>query len=84
MSGRMKRILIILSLALITSIALFSLGIAYKAGIRGTGLFGVMFFLTFGVIVVLGQLIPAGILFSSFVRAVTSQGRRAEAPVAVA
>lgn len=83
MSGMMKRILVILSLVLIVSIASFSLGIAYRAGIRGMGLVSVMFFLTFGVIVVLGQLIPAGILFSSFVRAVTSQGRRSEAPIVV-
>ena len=84
MSSKMKRILIILSLVLVLSIALFSLGIAYKGGVRGIGLVGIMFFFTFGIIVVLGQLIPAGILFSSFIRAATSPRRRSELPIAVA
>jgi len=83
MSGRMKEILIILSLVLTMSIALFSLGIAYKGGVRGIGLVGIMFFFTFGIIVVLAQLIPAGILFSSFIRAATSAKRKSEVPVAV-
>ncbi len=82
MSGRMKRIFTILSVVLTMSIALFSLGIAYMGGVRGIGLVGVMFFLTFGIIVVLAQLIPAGILFSSFVRAATSGKRKSEVPVA--
>jgi uncharacterized membrane protein (DUF485 family) len=84
MSKKMKKILTILSLVLIVSIALFSLGIAYQGGVRGIGLIGVMFFFTFGIIVVLGQLIPAGILFSSFIRAATSPRRRSEVPIAVA
>ncbi len=84
MSKKMKKILTILSLVLIASIALFSLGIAYKGGVRGTGLVGVMFLFTFGIIVVLGQLIPAGILFSSFIRAATSPRRRSEVPIAAA
>ncbi len=83
MSGRMKRILTILSVVLTMSIALFSLGIAYMGGVKGIGLIGVMFFLTFGIIVVLAQLIPAGILFSSFIRAATSGKRKSEVPVAV-
>ncbi len=83
-SKNMKKILTILSLVLVMSIALFSLGIAYKAGVRGLGLVGIMFFFTFGIIVVLGQLIPAGILFSSFIRAATSPRRRSEVPIAVA
>jgi len=67
MSFKMKKILAILSLVLIMSITLFSFGIAYKGGVRGVGLVGVMFFFTFGVIVVLAQLIPAGILLASFI-----------------
>ncbi len=83
MSGKMKKILIILSLVLTMSIALFSLGIAYMGGVRGIGLVGIMFFFTFGIIVVLAQLIPAGILFSSFIRAATSARRKSEVPVVV-
>ncbi len=83
MSARMKKILTILGMALAMSIALFSLGIAYMGGVRGIGLVGVMFFLTFGIIVVLAQLIPAGILFSSFIKAATSSKRKSEVPVAV-
>ncbi len=81
MSEKMKKILITLSLALILAIALFSLGIAYAGGIRGIGLLGVWFFLTFGIIVVLAQLIPAGILFSSFIGTGFSFFRRGEMPV---
>ena len=81
MSEKMKKILIILSLALIMSITLFSFGIAYKGGVRGLGLIGVMFFFTFGIIVVLAQLIPAGILFSSFIGAAVSPTRRSEIPI---
>ena len=84
MSKKMKKILTILSLVLIMSIALFSLGIAYKGGVRGIGLIGVMFFFTFGIIVVLGQLIPAGILFCSFIGTAISPRRRAEVPIAAA
>ena len=84
MSSRMKKILTILSLVLILSITLFSLGIAYKGGIRGIGLVGVMFLFTFGVIVMLAQLIPAGILISSFIGAATSRTRKSEIPIPVA
>ena len=83
-SKNMKKILTILSLVLIMSITLFSFGIAYKGGVRGLGLVGIMFFFTFGIIVVLAQLIPAGILLSSFIRAATSPRRRSEVPIAVA
>jgi hypothetical protein len=83
MSEKMKKILIILSLVLIMSITLFSLGIAYKGGVRGIGLVGVMFFFTFGIIVVLAQLIPAGILLSSFIGATVSPTRRSEIPIRV-
>jgi hypothetical protein len=84
MSLKMKKIFAILSLILILSITLFSFGIAYKGGVRGIGLVGVMFFFTFGVIVVLAQLIPAGILLSSFVGAVISPTRKSEIPIRVA
>ena len=81
MSEKMKKILTILSLVLIISISLFSFGIAYKGGIRGIGLVGVMFFFTFGIIVVLAQLIPAGILLSSLIGAAVSPTRRSEIPI---
>ena len=78
-----KKIFIILSLVLIMSIALFSLGIAYAGGVRGIGLLGVLFFLTFGIIVVLAQLVPAGILLSSFIGVSFSSFRKAEMPIRV-
>jgi hypothetical protein len=83
MSEKMKKILTILILVLVMSITLFSFGIAYKGGVRGIGLVGVMFFFTFGIIVVLAQLIPAGILLSSFIRATVSPTRRSEIPIRV-
>jgi hypothetical protein len=84
MSEKMKKILAILSLVLVMSITLFSFGIAYKGGVRGIGLVGVMFFFTFGIIVVLAQLIPAGILLSSFIGTAVSPTRRSEVPIRVA
>ena len=81
MSEKMKKIIILLSLALILAIGIFSLGIAYAGGIRGIGLLGVWFFLTFGIVVVLGQLIPAGILLSSFIATGFSSFRRGEMPI---
>jgi len=77
----MKKILVILSLTLILSIGVFSLGIAYSGGVRGIGLLGVWFFLTFGIIIVLAQLIPAGILFSSFIGTAFSSFRKDEMPI---
>ncbi len=77
----MKKILVILSLTLILSIGVFSLGIAYAGGVRGIGLLGVWFFLTFGIIIVLAQLIPAGILFSSFIGTAFSSFRKDEMPI---
>ncbi len=79
MSG--KKILVILTLILILAIASVSLGIAYAGGIRGIGLLGACFFFTGGVIVVLAQLIPAGILLSSFVGAGFSSFRKGEMPI---
>lgn len=83
MSVKMKKVLAILGLVLIMSIALFSLGIAYQGGVREIGLVGVILFLTFGIIVVLAQLIPAGILLSSFIGAATSPTRKSEVPIRV-
>jgi hypothetical protein len=83
MDRKLKRVLIIMILVLITAIALFSLGIAYAGGIRGIGLLGIWFFLTFGIIVVLAQLIPAGILLSSFIETSFSSFRRNEMPIRV-
>lgn len=76
-----RNILILLSLVLILAITLVTLGIAYVGGIRGIGLLGVCFFFTGGVIVVLAQLIPAGILFSSLVGTAFSSFRRGEMPI---
>jgi hypothetical protein len=81
MSRSMRKILIILSLTLVLSIALASLGIAYAGGVRGIGLLGVWFFLNFGIIVILAQLIPAGILISSFIGSAFHPSRRAEIPI---
>ncbi len=77
----MKKILLILALVLVLAIAAASFGIAYAGGIRGIGLLGVCFFFTGGIIVVLGQLIPAGILISSFVSTVISSFRKGEIPI---
>ena len=77
----MRRILILLSLILICAIASVSFGIAYAGGVRGIGLLGVCFFFTGGVIVVLAQLVPAGILFSSFIGSVFSSSRKEEMPI---
>jgi hypothetical protein len=81
MSAKMKKILTLLGLILILAIALVSLGIAYAGGIRGIGLLGVCFFFTGGVIVVLAQLVPAGILFSSFIGTAFSSFRKGEIPI---
>jgi hypothetical protein len=81
MSRKMKQIFIVLTLVLILSVAIFSLGIAYAGGIRGIGLLGIWFFLTFGIIVILAQLIPAGILLSSFIGTTFSSFRKGEIPI---
>ncbi len=80
---KIEKILLILSLVFIMSIVLASLGIALAGGVTGAGLLGACFFLTFGIVVVLAQLIPAGILFSSLVGAMISPSRKNEAPVQV-
>jgi hypothetical protein len=81
MFGKMRNIIILLSLVLVLAIALVSLGIAYAGGVRGIGLLGVCFFFTGGVIVVLAQLIPAGILLSSFTGTAFSSFSRREMPI---
>ena len=81
MSGKMRNIIILLSLILVLTIALVSLGIAYAGGVRGIGLLGVCFFFTGGVIVILAQWIPAGILLSSFMGTAFSSFRRGEMPI---
>ena len=81
MSKQMKKILTILSLVLIFAIAATSFGIAYVSGVRGIGLLGVSFFFTMGIIVVLGQLIPAGILLSLMIKSFVSSLRRGEMAV---
>jgi hypothetical protein len=81
MSGKMKKILILLASVLVLMIALFSLGIGYAGGVRGIGLIGVCFFFTGGVLVVLAQLVPAGILLSSFIGTVFTSSRKGEIPI---
>ncbi len=81
MSDKMRKILVTLSLVFVLCVSLASLGIAYAGGIRGIGLLGVWFFLTFGIVVVLAQLIPAGILLASLAGATFNSLRRREMPV---
>ena len=81
MSKMTKKILVILSLVLIFSIAISSFGIAYAGGVRGIGLLGISFFLTVGIVIILAQVIPAGILLISMVNSVFSSFRRNELPI---
>ncbi len=81
MSKKMRKIIATLSLVLVVAIALASMVIAYVGGVRGTGFLGVWFFLTFGIIVVLAQLIPAGILISSLIGTAFSSFRKGEMPI---
>jgi len=78
-----KKILIILSSVFVMSTAAACMGIAYAGGVRGVILLGTWFFLTFGIVVVLAQLIPAGILLSSFIGTTFSSSRKAEVPIRV-
>jgi uncharacterized membrane protein (DUF485 family) len=80
---KIGKILFILSLVFIVSIVSASLAIAFAGGVRGAGLLGACFFLTFGIIIVLAQVIPAGILLSSLVGAIASPSRKNEASVRV-
>ncbi len=76
-----KKIFKILGLVLEMSVALVSMGIAYAGGVKGIGLLGVCFSMTFGIVVVLAQLIPAGILLSCFIGTAFSPFRRTEVPI---
>jgi len=77
----MKKILLLLASVLVLTIALVSLGIGYAGGVRGIGLLGVCFFFTGGVVVILAQLIPAGILLSSFIGTAFTSFRKGEMPI---
>ena len=79
MSKNMK-ILTTLSVTLFFSLIIFSVGVVYAGGVRGLGLVGLCLFLTFGVILVLAQLIPAGILFISMVATGFSSLRKGGVP----
>ncbi len=79
--SRNGKILAILSLVLLLSIVFASFGIAYAGGVRGAGLLGGCFFVTFGIVVVLAKLIPASILFSSLVGRIFTSLRRNELPL---
>ena len=76
----MKKILAILSVVLFLCIATASFGIAYARGVRGLGLLGITFFFTVGTVIVLAQLIPAGVLFVSIIKSVLSPAQRHEMP----
>jgi len=77
----MKKIFAILSLVFVTVIVFASTVIAYAGGVRGIGLLGGCFFFTFGIIVILAQLIPAAVLLSSFIQITFSSFRKSELPV---
>jgi hypothetical protein len=81
---KIEKILLTLSLVFVLSIVIASLGIAYAGGVRGVGFVGGCFLFTFGIIVVLGQLIPTGILFSSLIGTMFSSPRKTEIPVQAA
>jgi hypothetical protein len=81
MSDKLRKILVILSIVLVVSIVFTALGIAYAGGVRGAGLIAVTFFFAGGIIIVLAQVIPAGILLSSFIATGFSSIRRNELPV---
>jgi hypothetical protein len=81
MTKERKKVFIIAGLALVFSIVVFSLAIAYMGGVRGIGLLGISFFLTAGVVVVLAQLIPASILFCMMIRSLFSSIRGSEMPI---
>ena len=81
MSKQTKEIIILLSVILVLAIVAASFVIAYAGGVRGLGLLGISFFLTFGVVIVLAQMIPAGILFCMMIRSVFSSFRGDEIPI---
>jgi len=81
MSKQTKEIIILLSVILVLAIVAASFVIAYAGGVRGLGLLGISFFLTFGVVIVLAQMIPAGILLCMMIRSVFSSFRGDEIPI---
>lgn len=81
---RFVRILGAMLLAFCLGTSLFSLAIAYAGGVRGVGLLGIWFFLTLGIVVVLSQLIPGGILLSSFIESRLSSFRKKGLPIRMA
>jgi hypothetical protein len=83
MSWNMKKIALILSLTLVVAVSLFSVSVAYAGGIRGIGLLGVWFFMTFGIVVVLAQVVPAGVLLVAMVNGVFTPAQRNERPAEV-
>ena len=83
MTKQMKKILTILSLALIFAIAVTSSGIAYLSGVRGIGILGISFFFTAAVVIVLAQLIPAGILLVLMIKSALFPMGRAAVPARV-
>ena len=78
-----ERILFILCSVWISAVALTSAGIAYSGGIRGLELAAVTLFLTFGITVFIAQLIPGGILLSSFIGIILPFLKRNHVPVQV-
>ena len=83
MSKNTQKILLTLTLVFVLSVMFTSFGIAYSAGVRGVGLLGVSFLFTCGIIIVLAQLIPAGLLLSAFVGTTFSSLRKGEMPIRV-
>lgn len=78
-----ERILLILCVVWNSTVALTSAGIAYSGGIRGVELAAVTLLLTFGITVFIAQLIPGGILLSSFMGIILSFLKRNNVPVQV-
>ncbi len=83
MYWKMKKILMIVGLAWVVSISVGSVAIAYAGGVRGSGLLGVWFLMTSGIVIILAQLIPALILLSSFIGVASSSQRKNEVPIPV-
>ncbi len=79
-----QKILIVLSMALILSVACAALGIGYAGGMRGTQLMAVSLLFTLGIVAIMVQLVPAVILLSSYASIAISLVRKVEIPVRVA
>lgn len=76
LSRKSKKLLITLGIVLLILLTFVSLTIAYTMNIKGSGPLGVWFLLTFGVVIVLAQLIPACFLFSGLVNSAYSMFRK--------